>query len=172
MRILFANDGIGDAGGVESYIARVSAGLRSRGHEVALLHYDLPRSGAAAFEALFCVEEQGLDRAIDMARLWSPDVCYSHNMGKLGIEERMLDEWPVVKFMHGYFGTCIGGLKMHAAPSCEPCGRAFGAACLALYWPMRAVADRNDGEFVSLGDPAARAFRAVRGNCSGQRAHA
>ena len=44
---------------------------------------------------------------------------------------------PVVKFMHGYFGTCIGGLKMHAFPTPVSCDRTFGVACAALYLPRR-----------------------------------
>ena len=32
--------------------------------------------------------------------------------------------------MHGYFGTCASGLKMHAFPQAQPCERALGAACL------------------------------------------
>jgi glycosyltransferase involved in cell wall biosynthesis len=43
----------------------------------------------------------------------------------------------VVKMMHGYFGTCIGGQKAHLFPRAEPCTRRFGAACLALYLPRR-----------------------------------
>jgi glycosyltransferase involved in cell wall biosynthesis len=56
-------------------------------------------------------------------------------MAPLEIERRLLDEWPVVKFMHAYFGTCISALKMHAFPSAVACGRTLGPACLALYGP-------------------------------------
>ena len=45
MRILFANDGIGDAGGVQTYLAAVMPALAARGHSVALLHLD-PLRGA------------------------------------------------------------------------------------------------------------------------------
>jgi glycosyltransferase involved in cell wall biosynthesis len=58
-------------------------------------------------------------------------------MGFLEVEGGLLDEWPVVKLLHGYFGTCIGGQKMFALPTCRPCSRRFGAACLALYLPRR-----------------------------------
>jgi glycosyltransferase involved in cell wall biosynthesis len=40
-----------------------------------------------------------------------------------------------VKFMHGYFGTCIGGQKMLQLPTVTPCDKKFGPACLALYLP-------------------------------------
>src|SRR6185503_2552758 len=41
----------------------------------------------------------------------------------------------VVKFMHGYLGTCIGGQKRYGFPSPVPCDRVFGVPCLALYGP-------------------------------------
>ena len=40
MRILIANDGFGGAGGVQSYLENVVAGLLSRGHEIAMLYRD------------------------------------------------------------------------------------------------------------------------------------
>ena len=48
-----------------------------------------------------------------------------------------MDRWPAVKMLHGYFGTCVSGLKMHAFPSPCACDRTFGPACLALYAPRR-----------------------------------
>ena len=141
MRILFANDGIGDAGGVQSYLAAVMPALAARGHAVALLHLDALRGGegtpAPAGAPHFCIEEQGADGAIADALGWRPDVVFSHNMRPLDVESRLIDAAPVVKFMHGYFGTCIGGQKAHLWPRPEPCGRRFGPACLALYVPRR-----------------------------------
>jgi glycosyltransferase involved in cell wall biosynthesis len=55
----------------------------------------------------------------------------------MATERRLLDEWPVVKMMHGYFGTCISGLKTHGFPSMRACHRTFGPACLLLYAPKR-----------------------------------
>jgi glycosyltransferase involved in cell wall biosynthesis len=71
------------------------------------------------------------------ALAWGPDVAFSHNMRPLEVERRLLDAVPVAKFMHGYFGTCIGGQKAHLFPRAAPCGRRFGPACLALYVPRR-----------------------------------
>jgi len=141
MRILFANDGIGDAGGVQSYLAAVMPALEARGHAVAFLHLDLPREeeGTPAPEGAphFCIDREGIEGALDGARRWGPDVVFSHNLRPLEVERRLLAEWPVVKMMHGYFGTCIGGQKTHLFPRAEPCGRVFGPACLALYLPRR-----------------------------------
>lgn len=141
MRILFANDGIDDAGGVRTYIDQVMAGLAGRGHELAFLHNNRRGVGDALNNLpsvpYFGVLDTGIDKAIADAKKWSPDVCFSHNMNPLDVERRLLDEMAVVKFMHGYFGTCISGQKMHSLPTAAPCTRGFGAACLALYLPRR-----------------------------------
>ncbi|MFL5383116.1 MAG: glycosyltransferase family 4 protein [Longimicrobiaceae bacterium] len=141
LRILFANDGIGDAGGVQSYLAAVLPALAARGHAVALLHLDPLRGGegspAPPEAPHFCIAARGSGAALAEARAWAPDVVFSHNLRPLEVERALLARWPVVKMMHGYFGTCIGGQKTHLFPRAEPCGRVFGPACLALYAPRR-----------------------------------
>lgn len=141
MRILFANDGIGDAGGVQTYLSAVMPALAAREHDVALLHLDPVRGGegspAPAGTPHFCIGEQGVDAALGEARAWSADAVFSHNMRPLEVERGMLRMAPVVKMMHGYFGTCIGGQKAHLFPHATPCDRVFGPACLALYVPRR-----------------------------------
>jgi glycosyltransferase involved in cell wall biosynthesis len=140
MRILFANDGIGDAGGVQSYLAAVMPALAARGHQVAFLHEDRLREGAASpapGAPHFCLAELGAEGALAAARAWGAEVAFSHNMRRLDAERGMLAAFPVVKMMHAYAGTCIGGQKAHLFPRPEPCGRRFGPACLALYFPRR-----------------------------------
>ncbi|MDB4947859.1 MAG: hypothetical protein JWM27_508 [Gemmatimonadetes bacterium] len=141
MRILFANDGIGDAGGVQAYLASVMPALAARGHAVALLHEDRLRPGgespAPAGVPHFCTAELGVDGACDAALAWVPDVCFTHNMRVLHVDRRLAAAAPTVKMMHGYFGTCIGGQKAHLFPGAVPCGRRLGPACLALYLPRR-----------------------------------
>src|SRR5438105_2641765 len=125
MRILFANDGIGDAGGVQAYLDSVMTGLIERGHELGFLHYDRNENGrrlsSLSSVRYFGVLDLGLDSALDKIRTWRPQVCFSHNMQLLDIERKLLDEWPVVKLMHGYFGTCIGGQKTMSFPTPAPC---------------------------------------------------
>jgi glycosyltransferase involved in cell wall biosynthesis len=139
MRILIANEALAGSGGVESYLAALMPALSERGHRVALIHANTRReSGATRLESaelVASVADDTLDGALDRVRAWRPDVCFSHNMRPLDVEERLLAEWPVVKMMHGYFGTCVSGQKMHAFPAAVPCIREFGAACLALYLP-------------------------------------
>jgi glycosyltransferase involved in cell wall biosynthesis len=138
VRILFATDWIG-GGGVLSYLAAVVPALAARGHEVALLHdeADGAAQAPAAASPRICVERAGMDGAMAAAAAWAPDVVFSHNMRPLEAERRLLDRWPVVKMMHAYAGTCIGGQKTHLFPHPRPCGRRFGPACLALYIPRR-----------------------------------
>jgi glycosyltransferase involved in cell wall biosynthesis len=139
LRILLANDGFGDAGGVQTYLDAVAAGLVARGHQLALLHRDQAPAGFAGGatrelpEFSLATTEPG--ELVDRIGRWRPDVCFSHNMNVIDLDRRLMARWPVVKFMHGYFGTCIGGQKRFGFPVAQPCGRRFGAACLALYGP-------------------------------------
>jgi glycosyltransferase involved in cell wall biosynthesis len=138
MRILFSNDGVGDAGGVQSYLAAVVAALAGRRHDVALLHLDPLRDAAASPAGTaehFCVGTSGRSAAIDAAMRWHPTVCFSHNMRALSVERALIARMPVVKMMHGYFGTCVGGQKIHAFPRVTVCHRRFGLACAAIYLP-------------------------------------
>jgi glycosyltransferase involved in cell wall biosynthesis len=139
MRILIANEAFAGSGGVESYLAGLMPALRSRGHAVALLHANTCHEAGAtrlvATDLAASVADDGADAAFSRVRAWRAEVCFSHNMRQLEVEERLLREWPVVKMMHGYFGTCVSGQKAHAFPSTVACGRTCGPACLALYLP-------------------------------------
>ena len=151
MRILLVNDGFGDAGGVQTYLDGVAGGLARRGHALAFLHRDLnPAPFAAAATGRlpqFSVAHEGIERAIDRVAQWEPDVCFSHNMNLLDVDRALVGRWDVVKFMHGYFGTCIGAQKRHGFPVAAPCSRRFGPACLALYGP-RHCGELRVGAFV------------------------
>ncbi len=139
MRILIANEAAVGNGGVESYLSALMPALSARGYAVALLHANTRReAGSTRLEGAelnASVADDSLEGAFDRVRAWRPDVCFSHNLRQLDVEERLLAEWPVVKMMHGYFGTCVSGQKTHAYPAPVPCTREFGAACLALYLP-------------------------------------
>ncbi len=140
MRIVIAHESVGTEGGVETYLLSVIRALGDRGHQVALLYHR--RSEAASplrssAHLAIGVEERGMDAALYELRQWGPDAAFSHNMGPLDVDRQLLAGWPVVKMLHGYFGTCVSGLKMHAFPNAQVCGRTFGPACLALYVPRR-----------------------------------
>jgi glycosyltransferase involved in cell wall biosynthesis len=137
VRILLANDGEGDAGGVQSYLAAVIPALAARGHAVALLHLDPLRPGASPAPAEtphFGMAERGMEAAVAEAVAWAPDVAFVHNMRPLEVDGDLIDAGlPVVKMMHGYFGTCVSGLKSHRWPSPVPCSKPLGAGCIPVY---------------------------------------
>ena len=105
MRILLANDGFGDAGGVQNYLDAVAAGLGSRGHALAILHRDVAPApfAAAPTRSLpqFSVAVDGIEPTLERIAHWAPDLCFSHNMNLLDVDRALTTRWPVVKFMHG-----------------------------------------------------------------------
>lgn len=140
MRILIANEALVGSGGVESYLDAVIPALAARGHRVALLYANTRHEHGSvrldtSVEVSASIADDGLEPAIGRMRAWAPDVCFSHNMRWPHIEERLLEEWPVVKMMHAYAGTCVSGQKAHTFPQVVPCTRTFGPACLGLYLP-------------------------------------
>ena len=140
MRILLANEARAGAGGVETYLASAAEGLRQRGHDVALLFANSALdSGPTVIAAApsWSVADAGLAAAVEQAAQWRPDVCFAHNMRDLDIDRALLDRGPVVKMMHGYFGTCVSGQKAFLAPAPVPCQRLCGPACLVHYVPRR-----------------------------------
>ena len=141
MRILIAHDAAAAGGGVESYLAAIMPALAARGHAVAFLCVpSRTQQGPTRLdrvEQVFSVADSGLSPALDAVREWRPDVCFSHNMQPLEVDEGLVSVCPVVKMMHGYFGTCISGQKAHTFPAVDACAREFGLACLGLYLPRR-----------------------------------
>src|SRR3954464_11524920 len=141
MRILIAHDAVAGGGGVESYLAAIMPALVTRGHELALLCVpSQAQQGATRLDGIgrvFSVADMGLSNALEAVRSWRPDVSFSHNMRLLEVDEGLVSMCAVVKMMHGYFGTCIGGQKAHTFPAVEPCAREFGLGCLGLYLPRR-----------------------------------
>lgn len=137
MRILAANDGVGDAGGVQNYLAAVLPALAARGHELAFLHLDPLRPGAPSpapdGAPHFGMAERGREDAVRAALDWRPDAAFVHNMRPLEVDARLAASVPVVKMMHGYFGTCVSGQKAHLWPSPVPCAKPLGAGCLVVY---------------------------------------
>lgn len=140
MRILLANESRAGAGGVETYLAATAEGLRRRGHDVALLFANSaaePGPTAIVAHDSWSVADAGLPAALHYLRQWRPDVSFAHNMRDLAIDEALLREGPVVKMMHGYFGTCVSGQKAFLSPAPEVCARRCGPACLVHYAPRR-----------------------------------
>src|SRR5207302_618848 len=147
MRILLANEARKGAGGVETYLASLVEPLAARGHEVALLYANpSAEQGPTSIPArdAWSVADEGLDRALAAVRGWRPDVCFSHNMQPLEVDDRLTREWPTVKMMHGYFGACLSGQKTFSLPSLAACTRRCDRGCLAYYLPRRCGQLRPD----------------------------
>ena len=134
MRIAIAQDAFG-GGGVESYLRAVIPELQARGHDVAVLHLSRPTDCLSFDVPAIAASPDRPEAAIDDVARFRPDVCFSHNMASLPLERRLLGRWPVVKMMHGYFGTCVSATKTRTLPAPAPCTRALGVGCLAVYFP-------------------------------------
>ncbi|MGH9412051.1 MAG: glycosyltransferase family 4 protein [Vicinamibacterales bacterium] len=140
MRILLANEARAGAGGVETYLMHVAEALAARGHDVALLFGNTAsETGPTTVRTseAWSVTDRGLADALAQVHGWRPDVVFSHNMRRLDVDEALCASWPVVKLMHGHFGTCVSGQKAFLLPTIEPCTRRCGPACLVLYAPRR-----------------------------------
>lgn len=132
---------------MESYLQALIPALLARGHNIAFLHHRTRREVGPTplrFDHVpsHGIQDDGFDTVMQRIANWRPEVCFSHNMGPLEVERGLLHRWPVVKMMHGFFGTCISSQKAHAFPSVVPCTRVFGAPCGALYLPRRCGALR------------------------------
>jgi glycosyltransferase involved in cell wall biosynthesis len=141
MRIAMATWTSRQVGGAETYIARTIAAFVAEGHEVLLCYEnddpdDRPRFIPPTLATL-CVSEIGAAAALERLREWQPDVIYVHGLNDPAFEEQLQSIAPAVLFAHAYYGTCISGHKAHRFPVIQPCGRRFGPACLALYYPRR-----------------------------------
>src|SRR6202022_3760553 len=101
MRILVANDGVSDVGGVQAYLDAVIAALEARGHSIAIAY--CTDSGSAEATGVsrrlrrFHLAGAQLRDTLDALREWAPDVCYSHNMADLAIDRDLQGIAPVVK---------------------------------------------------------------------------
>jgi glycosyltransferase involved in cell wall biosynthesis len=130
-------------GGAENYLRSAVASLGRRGHALGVLHESPPdpRSEPIAQPAAgipqWCVRHLGADAALRALAGWEPDVVWTHGLAAPRLEDALLRAYPCVLFAHGYYGTCVSGLKLHSFPVPRACTRPFGPACLALYLPRR-----------------------------------
>lgn len=137
MRILLLNDGADDAGGVATYLSAFEFGMRQRGHQTLQIALRNSTSDTSEGASSPLAQADRRNARLAEATQFTPDLCYSHNMNDLVFEESIVRRWPTFKFMHGYFGTCISGLKSTRSGGIQPCSRLFGLQCLALYFPLR-----------------------------------
>jgi glycosyltransferase involved in cell wall biosynthesis len=142
MRIAIANSHHSRVGGAESYLDAVIPGLAEAGHQIAFFsELDSPpsvqRIRLPATAPAWCASEMGWRQAFAALESWRPDVIFVHSMNDLPAAARIVESAPTVLFAHGYYGTCISGNKMFAAPRPRPCARRFGWRCFIQYYPHR-----------------------------------
>lgn len=148
LRIAVATWSPAVVGGAENYLRSAMAALVRRGHQVALLHESPAPPGkesivpSDAGAPRWCVHDLGARAALAALAAWRPDVVWTHGLADPRLEGALVRSHRCALFAHGYYGTCISGLKLHSFPEPRACGRRFGAACLALYLPRRCGALR------------------------------
>jgi len=141
VRIALLNWSARQAGGVETYLARLMPALSARGHQLKLVA-EVDRPGdrppiLADAASVLVVEQLGAPQTRAALDLWRPDVVYDHGVEHPDTERLLLEQTPSLHFVHNYNGMCISGAKRFAIPSPRPCARRFGPACLAYYFPRR-----------------------------------
>ena len=126
---------------MNSYLECIARGLLQRGHDLAFVHQNPVsqgcRSELRSLPRRVCLEETGLENGLRTLAEFQPNLCFSHNMRFLEVEEALVGRWPTLKFMHIFLGTCVSGTKSHRLPSQAPCDRAFGLGCVGAYFPRR-----------------------------------
>ena len=128
MKILIATSQRSIVGGVEIYLQGLIPALLRRGHQIAML-YDYAADSAGA-----CVDppeaQLPIWRADELRERtalwkeltdWHPDVVYSHGIDASSVERKLQENFPTVRFVHGYWGTCTTGRKCHAFPEIQTC---------------------------------------------------
>lgn len=141
MRIAVVAHNSHRVGGIETYVGRILPALRRRRMDVAYVFESSEGLGEPVLsrdEGIASWTAPGAMRVgLDRLRRWAPDVLFVHGLRSPELEREILALAPAVFFAHAYYGTCISGLKMHAAPGVSVCARRFGWPCLPLFYLRR-----------------------------------
>jgi len=143
MKLLFVHQNLGALGGAEASIHLTGRELRTRGHDLALLHGGVTGQNEHEWRATFPSIYSLLDRnkalavAIALSQ-FRPDAIYVHNMADLKVLEILSDSnLPLVRMVHDHEMYCMRGYKYNyftraickraASPYCVfPCLGAIG----------------------------------------------
>lgn len=145
MRILFVHDRFGAMAGAEVNLQLTAAELKSRGHEIALLHGPPTGKGESAWRVLFSERfafTNGNNAATVQAALeaFQPDAVYIHKMSDAAVLETLAQSGvPVVRMVHDHDLYCMRSYK-YSPLTRKICTRPAGMHCI---FPCGATLARN-----------------------------
>ena len=142
MRIVFVNEWLHAAGGIESYLRNVLPLFQKEGHEIRLLCEHIGDSSRtrifqSADEHTWVVDDLKTERALAYLKSFDPHVIFVHGIENPELERALITAAPSVRFLHSFRGTCISSFKTRNVPVSAPCDRQFGPGCLLQYFPRR-----------------------------------
>jgi glycosyltransferase involved in cell wall biosynthesis len=140
LRVAVANWSSRRVGGIEEYVSVVLPALHTAGVTTAFWHeldepVDRPHIDIPPGVIDISGTKGGIVPALNALRDWRPDVIYVQGILDAGVERRLIEIAPSVRFIHTYSGTCISGGKTFTRPTVRACDRTFGWPCLLHYFP-------------------------------------
>ena len=145
MRILQLAHSLFSAGGVESYVRRLSAGLVARGHQLAVVGGDEPDAGwppgLAGLHVVpgygqFGAPREKAEAVLRLADEFRPEAVLIQEMNNYPLALELARRRPVVKYAHVDF-TCASGGTRFRRRTRGTCLRRVGPACLWHYYADR-----------------------------------
>ncbi len=136
-RILLVNEWGGSAGGTESYVHSIAAGLTQRGYDVGLLYAKrgrppLPASAKSALcPGLTLSGSVDIDRdqVRRIAAEFRPDVVHVNRLAQWEPTLWLATEFPTVAFLHDQFPLACPGFGKFLKSSGQACDRRVGPFC-------------------------------------------
>ncbi len=142
MKVLMLAARVGSAGGVESYLRRLVAGLSARGHEVLIVAGGRAAAAEAAAPAgcevvpgfnRFGASREKTGQVLKLAGEFSPDVVHVHEMNNYPLALALAERWPTLKHSHMDQNCAAGGRRFFRRTR-RACHRRLGPLCLWHYY--------------------------------------
>lgn len=137
MRIIVACHSLRRIGGVEAYLDALIPRLIEQGHTLGLLHEQEGPSKHPSIEASLVsrlpIARGEYDGARKLVASFGPDIIYCNGLTDVRLEKEIQGLAPSVAYVHGFYGSCISGIKATRFPRRQICCRSFGWTCLARY---------------------------------------
>lgn len=149
MRILHINHHGTQVGGVEEYIAEVSAHLADAGHETGLIYLAshnraklLPNSVLVPVGRGSSLRSHSKSRLRQAVDAFEPDVAFIHTVYQPEIVETIATSVPSVAYVHAPYLVCPG-YAYYLRKSSRTCTRAASLKCLGFAQTERCCFGRN-----------------------------